>query len=736
MSSTKLTPKFDSSTKGVPFRRPNISNDFSNWNKLLNNVNVVVKNTKKISEKVKVKEKIIDKISLVDIKLNKINSNIRRKISEEGKNYSKTLNNLLAATPDGKDKDDDKARHNLILENIEKNDIEKSLDYLRKRYRYYRYLQHQEIVYIERMRQQKIEEEKSLSGYLRTIGPPLIITVGLTSVVIGINLLFITNIAGMPFWVTLCDKMVNSKLNKFIFEATINIMSSFGLFTSSEIASLRTLYSAMLLEISSLEFKNSATNISEFATKIFSSTDFQAKDGNKKTFAFFNQIKNILESRNPFSDKSKKTLSEMNKAKDMAINYIFGKSITDETITGKNISKLLPTSTALKFVMFVVDNYNSPIFKWSFSLLGTSFQLFKFVNVSIDKVMSHPNSSDIIIFRELTTSILNSYTSNQLITFISSTVSDIPYFISEKITTSNIEYFLSPAKTVIDKISPIASSSKKYISPVIDYISPVADYITESIGEIKSYVESYLKSYIAFTPQEISTQIVELETEKTKIINEIDDDKKTKTIFGPKISDILQNYDNISLCLQNSKTFENIKKCYTDFIVYLINLYPKDQEKTFAPKILEDTLKTINEKTDVESIKKEMEKIFNYYSGVFLSTNTDKLSGINNRFTKNQEKLKHIQKEINDLNRKKIEGEIDEIIKQSELLKKIPEKDRNNQESSKKIKEKFKANFDFKELQKLIINFLFNMKTQNQKLKSYLGIIKKIEKVRAKNNKN
>ena len=123
MSSTKLTPKFDSSTKGVPFRRPNISNDFSNWNKLLNNVNVVVKNTKKISEKVKVKEKIIDKISLVDIKLNKINSNIRRKISEEGKNYSKTLNNLLAATPDGKDKDDDKARHNLILENIEKNDI-------------------------------------------------------------------------------------------------------------------------------------------------------------------------------------------------------------------------------------------------------------------------------------------------------------------------------------------------------------------------------------------------------------------------------------------------------------------------------------------------------------------------------------------------------------------------------------------------------------------------------------
>ena len=73
---------------------------------------------------------------------------------------------------------------------------------------------------------------------------------------------------------------------------------------------------------------------------------------------------------------------------------------------------------------------------------------------------------------------------------------------------------------------------------------------------------------------------------------------------------LIYHYDNISLCLQNSKTFENIKKCYTDFIVYLIILYPKDQEKTFAPKILEDTLKTINEKTDVESIKKEMEKIF------------------------------------------------------------------------------------------------------------------------------
>ena len=123
MATTKLAPKFDSGEKNIPPRRPNIANNFSNWNKLLNNVNVVVKNTKKISEKVEIKEKIIDKYSLVDTNLISINKQIEDKKKEEKKGFANWLAMLTgaASTGDGKDDKANKRLQNIILQEYLKN---------------------------------------------------------------------------------------------------------------------------------------------------------------------------------------------------------------------------------------------------------------------------------------------------------------------------------------------------------------------------------------------------------------------------------------------------------------------------------------------------------------------------------------------------------------------------------------------------------------------------------------
>ena len=703
MATTKLAPKFDSSQKNIPLRGPNIANNFSNWNKLLNNVNVVVKNTKQISEKVEVKEKIIDKYSLKDTNLSNINNQIEKKSLVE-KSWIQKLLTATGTAGDGKDDESRKRLQNIILQNIEKNDLDRSLEYLRKQYRYYRYLQHQEIVYVEKMRLQKINEKKSWSGYLRSIGPPIVVTIGLAGAVIGINLLFVTNISGLPFWITLCEKMVNSKFNKVIFEATINVMSSFGLFTSKEVVTLRTLYSSMLVQVSSSEFKNSGANIENLAKKVFSSTEkYEKPDSTKQIINFFEYIKSSLESKNIYNTQSKSTLSAIGELKNKVLKSASGiESTTIDPTTGEPITSVLPSSIGLEFVRFVYENYNSPVFKWSFSMLGISFNLFKFVNISIDKIISHPNSNSIIIFKDLTRNILNSYTGNQLLTFISTTVSDMPSFIGDQITTSNIEYFLSPATAVIDKISPIGSSAAKYISPITDYISPVVDIISE----IKSYVTSYLLSYINYTQKEITDQITKLTVEQTKIKKDVDDDTNTNKIFASKINEILEKYNNISICLlKNPENVEEIKKCYKEFIEFVISLYQTDKGENVAPKILENTLKIINEKSDIQSMKSEMDKLFNYYSGVFVSENVDKLSDINNRLKQNKSKLLDIKQKKEDLDRTLINNEITETHSQLESLKLIPEKVREIQESSEKIKEKFKNEFSYEELYQKINNF-------------------------------
>jgi hypothetical protein len=710
MATTKLAPKFDSGEKNVPSRRPNIANNFSNWNKLLNNVNVVVKNTKKISEKVEIKEKIIDKYSLVDTNLININKQIEDKKKEEKKGFSNWLAMLTGAAADGKDDKANKRLQNIILQNIEKNDLDRSLEYLRKQYRYYRYLQHQEIVYVEKMRLQKINEKKSWSGYLRSIGPPIFITATLAGAVIGINLLFITNISGMSFWIALCEKMVNSKFNKVIFEATINVMASFGLFTNNEVVTLRKLYSEMMVKISSSDFKNTGTNIPELARKVFSSKEkYEKPDSTKEVINFFEYIKSSLESKNIYNAQSKTTIKDISELKDK----VFKSASSTVPTTDESKTNLLPSNIGLDFVTFVFNNYNSPVFKWSFSMLGISFNLFKFVNVSINKLISHPNSNSIIIFKELTTNILNSYTGNQLITFISSTVSDIPGFVSEQITTSNIEYFLSPMKEAVNKIGPVGTSAKEYISPTI---SPLISNVGEIVGEINSYITSYLSSFINYTQKEIEGQIIKLTLEEIKTKKDIDDDKNTIKIFTTKLNKVLEEYNNLSSCLlKNPKDIGEIKICYNKFINFMISLYQTQKGTNLAPKILVNTLKTINEQTTIESMKTEIDKVFNYYSGVFVSENADKLSGINNRLIQNNEILSTTTQKINDLKRKIIDQQITETYNEIKSIKLIKETDRNN-ESPEKIKQKFKKEFNYEELNKKINDFrkCFDKKTADE----------------------
>ena len=194
MSSTKILQRFDSTTKSN-ISRQNVAGNFSNWDKLLNNVNVIVKKSKKVAEKIKIKEKILDTTASNDINFISVNKQIDDKLRKT------TAKQYFLASDDKDDRDDKKRRdRNLILQNIEKNNINRTLEYLRNQYRYYKYLQHQKIIYLEKMRAEKIARKNSISGFLRTKGIPILISVGLTTAVIGINLLFITNIQSVFFW--------------------------------------------------------------------------------------------------------------------------------------------------------------------------------------------------------------------------------------------------------------------------------------------------------------------------------------------------------------------------------------------------------------------------------------------------------------------------------------------------------------------------------------------------------
>jgi hypothetical protein len=82
MSATSFLPKSVSDIKSTP-RQQNIASNFSNWNKLLNNVNIIVKDSKKISEKIEVKEKIVNIFSYKDLTLTNINSHIDKKVEKK-----------------------------------------------------------------------------------------------------------------------------------------------------------------------------------------------------------------------------------------------------------------------------------------------------------------------------------------------------------------------------------------------------------------------------------------------------------------------------------------------------------------------------------------------------------------------------------------------------------------------------------------------------------------------------
>ena len=737
MATTKLLPTTFSEPKSSIARQKNIAADFSNWNQLLNNVNEIGKGSKKLSKKIDEKKTIIYKFSLQDTNLKNINKNINSRVeSVINGPVSQFINAANAA-------DDDKKNQRFILEQIKKNDIQQNLDFLRKRYRYYRYIQHQEIVEIEAIRIKNLEFKNSENGYLRSIGMPFFVSVSLTGVVAGISLLFISNIAAIPFWLGLCEKMLDSNISKVIFEATINIMSLFGLFGTKEILTLRTLYKDMMIETNTSDFKDiNKEKIRGLIKSIFTSKEIskEVKDKSSHTVAFFSYINKCLKSRDIESKEAKDTISSIMSAKDM----LFGTK-TATVITGlsegvaEEPTTLLSASTAFKFANFVYNNYNSPIFMWSFNMLGICKQMFKFVNISIDKLKSYPNSSDIIIFRDLTNSILSSYSSNELFLWISNSVSEMPFTFGKQITSSNIDWLLSPMKPIMDKVGPIQDSAGEYITPIKDYIKEnISPVISDNISEIISKIKKYLTSYIQFTQTEISQQITQAESDQTKLEKDEEDDTNTIGIFSTKTAEILQEYKKIATRVSSNlevlELIDKLKKCNSTFIEYLSFLYPTDGEippKSLAPKILSYTLTSISGSNNAELIQEEMTKLRNYYLGFFdepekISEEIDKLSGIKNRLIETQNKIKANKNKIYDLEKKKTGKEVEEMNEKIELLESTT--DKKEIETSKQIKQNFKDTFNFEELQTKIDNFqkcfveenIVNIKKCYEELTSYI----------------
>ena len=319
MATTKLLPGSFSQAKPTQPRQQPISSNFSNWNQLLNNLNEIGKGSKKLAKKIDEKKNIVYKYSSQDTNLININNHIKAKISSVEKRNK--LGSIL--TDSAADDDDKKQRKRFILESMEKNDIERNLEFLRKKYKYYKFIQHQEIVEIEAARVQNLQYKNSYDGYLRSVGIPIFISVSLTGVVAGVSLLFISNIAAVPFWISLCEKMLDGNISKIIFETTINIMSLFGLFNATEILALRTMYKDMMVETGSVDFKSiDKASIKKLIEKIFSTTETSKDKTTEKTFAFFSYIKKCIKSRDIYSEKSKETLSSILSAKDILLGKI------------------------------------------------------------------------------------------------------------------------------------------------------------------------------------------------------------------------------------------------------------------------------------------------------------------------------------------------------------------------------------------------------------------------------
>jgi hypothetical protein len=335
--------------------------------------------------------------------------------------------------------DPDELNVNVYMKNlIKKNDISRNLYFIKEKQVYYRYLQHQMLIEKEIILNAQIKYNQRMSGFLYTIGYPILISTTTTVTVLGINYLFIANIGSLDFWIPLCEKMIN---NTYIFEATLSVMSLFGLFDETEMFTLRKLFKEMNTEIQSdttgiINKKTIIENI--FKTDTEKKSKKEIKKNEKKTHEFFSYISTCLNSRNVIG------------------NYL----------------------DASSFAMYVLNNYSS-ILKVLFSSIKMTTSIFTFVTVSNEKLQHLPNSGDIVIYKDLFKKMLSSSGSNEIFFNFSKTVSENIFNVDldKLINSENIEYIMSPLNTIIEKITPLS----------------------ELIGPILKKVQNYMMTFVFLT---------------------------------------------------------------------------------------------------------------------------------------------------------------------------------------------------------------------------------------------
>ena len=404
---------------------------------------------------------------------------------------------------------------NIYMKNlIKKNDISRNLYFIKEKQVYYRYLKHQMLIEKEIILNAQISYNQKMSGFMYSIGYPILISTTATATVLGINYLFIANIASLDFWIPLCEKMIN---NTYIFESTLSVMSLFGLVDQNEMFTLRQLFKEMNAEIKAdtsgiIDKKNIIKNI-------FEKTPIKEINKNeKKTNDFFNYISMCLNSRNVIG------------------NYLGASS----------------------FAMYILDNYSS-ILKVLFSSIKMTTNIFTFVTVSNEKLRYLPNSGDIVIYKDLFKKILSSSGSNEIFFNFSKTVSENIFNIDFEtiINAENIDYIMSPFNTIIEKVTPMS------------------EYITPILNKAKNYMLSFINLTPEQLQDEINVlkakkQQIMNENELLKLFNIGTEKKDILSNYN-----ILQSCLSAE---ENKADIVKIKSCYTIFFNYILLNLKKDNE--------------------------------------------------------------------------------------------------------------------------------------------------------------
>jgi len=604
-----------SSNKG---QQTNIKNNVSinvnsniGWNNLQNKLNKIGKITNDLHKK-KINKKVVYKYTEVDTRL--INT---IKFIQNPNNLLTSKKNNIAVSSSNDDEINDK-----IKNIIKQNDITRDLYFLKQKQIYYKYLQHEITIEQEKILNAQINYNLKMSGFLYSVGMPVLVSLTTTGAVFAVNCVFIANISSISsFWVPLCEVMMNSKYNKFFFETIIGIMSFFGLFDSSEVVTLKDLFKKMTQEMNTDTYKFENIKSKDLIENIFKKgSNVKINENTKNTQGFFKYIKGCLDSR------------------DIIGNYSAGESFANLVL--KNYSIYI--KTALGICKMFVETYS-------------------FINVSTQKLQLLPKSGEIIILKDLVTNMLSTSTANEVFYYITSCMGEIPSQIVNKFNTENVNMILSPFKPITDVVKPLLG---KTVSNILDKFT------------------SFASSYLNLTIEQMKTEILRLQQENN-VLNDDSDYKIRQQIKrdvdeGDKLIKLFKNDFDIDIIEEKKIAFtkcintDDKNKCYLELFKYMKSVLLDENKDTQSEDDLkkrleiETQLDTIirilesnpqEEGTDIQvkidELMKKTNLLFNFVS------NTIKLGKID----ENAEKIAVNITKINNLKKDLLKKEVMEIKK-------------------------------------------------------------------------